>query len=282
MKIIKFLHKTLLITTTLFKKMYKNSLIITIISGMIIILYRKSFICNKTNLYYKQTQKNKKIYENMRPYNYSPAFLMPYPIIQMLLHESMTPKKSNFKREYITSSDGGQYSLDWVVENPKDFFDKKDKKIMLILHGLTGGSQTIYIRDIIEEYKQLKGFKICVLHSRGINDTPLKTPISYHVSFTKDLDHCLKMFKKRFPEMPIYTTGVSMGANILTKYLSNEYNMGDYVKCFISISNPFDFHALKENVQNSFLPYFLKKNISSYLQLNSILRNNEGKRFLIF
>jgi predicted alpha/beta-fold hydrolase len=261
----------------------KNYLLFSLISGIIFLIYRKSFICNKTYLFYKKTLENKKIFNSMKPYNYSPAILMPYPIIQIILHESiMTPKRSLFKREYIKSYDEGEYSLDWVVEDPRDFTEIKNKKIMLILHGLTGGSQTIYMRDIIDGYKKLKDFKICVLHSRGINDTPLKTPKSMHVSFTMDLDHCIKMLKKRFPEIPLYTTGVSMGANILTKYLSNEYdmeNMNNYIKCFISISNPFDFFELRKKVEKSILPYFLRNNIYSYFNLNRILRNIEGNKY---
>lgn len=254
----------------------KNSLKVAFLGGFTFIIYRISPFANKTQALFKKSFENQKIYENLQPLNYSPTIWMPFPSIQMLLHESMERKQINFKREYIISDDGGEYSLDWVVDDPKEFQKEKNKNIFLILHGLTGGSQTIYMRDIIHEIKNLKDFKICVLHNRGINDTPLKTPKSFHASFTKDIKHVFKLLKTRYPECPLYTMGISMGANILTKYFAIEYDMGDYVKCFISLSNPFDFHECYKRTKDSVLSYFLKINLRSFFEVNSILRNVKG------
>jgi len=261
------------------KYIWTNFYKVSFLSGVVYIIYRISPISNKTQVIYKKTIENQKIYENLLPLNYTPSIWMPFPSFQMLVHESMEIKKVNFKREYIISDDGGQYSLDWVIEDPREFKKDKNKKIVLILHGLTGGSQTIYMRDIIYELKNLKDFKICVLHNRGINDTPLKTPKSYHASFTQDIKHVLMIMKTRYPDYPLYTMGISMGANILTKFFANEYDMGNYVKCFISISNPFDFHECYERTKDSLLSYLLRISLRSFLELNAILRNIKGNYY---
>ncbi len=265
------------------KYIWKNFYKVAFLTGFAYIIYRISPFANKTKAFFKKTPENQIIYENLQPLNYTPSIWMPFPSIQMLLHESMEIKEVNFKREYIISDDGGEYSLDWVVDDPKEFHKEKNKNIILILHGLTGGSQTIYMRDILYEMKNLKDFKICVLHNRGINDTPLKTPKSFHASFTLDIKHVFKLLKTRYPECPLYTIGVSMGANILTKYFANEYDMGNYVKCFISLSNPFDFHECYKRTKDSLLSYLLKINMRSFFEVHPILRNVKGNfntRFL--
>lgn len=258
------------------KYLKRNTFKIIIFGGISYIFYRVSPLANKSKAIFKKTLENQKILENLQPLNYAPSIWMPFASMQMFLHEWMEIKEVNFKREYIISDDGGEYSLDWVVDDPREFQKEKNKKIFLILHGLTGGSQTIYMRDIIYEMKNLKDFKICVLHNRGINDTPLKTPKSFHASFTKDIKHVFQLLKTRYPESPLYTMGISMGANILTKFLANEYDMGDYVKCFISLSNPFDFQECYNRTKNTLLSYFLKINMRSFFEVNSILRNIKG------
>lgn len=261
----------------------KNPYKVFIFSGIFYIFYRISPFANKTEIYCKETFENKKICENLEPFNYTPTIWMPFASMQILFHESMPKKIVHYKREYFTSTDQGEYSLDWVVDDPREFSKNKNKKILLILHGLTGGSQTIYMRDIISEMKKMKDFKICVLHNRGINDTPLRTPKAFNAAFTKDIDHVIKMLKIRFPEMPLYTMGISMGANILTKYFSNEYDLGNYVKCFISLSNPFDFQTNYLRIKNSLLEYILKVNLQSFFHMHPILRNVKGKAlFFVF
>jgi len=255
---------------------WKNNFKVIFLSGIAYIIYRVSPFANKTQAFFKKTSENQKIYENLTPLNYIPTIWMPFPSMQMFLHESMEVKEVYFKREYVISDDGGEYSLDWVVDDPREFQKEKNKNIFLILHGLTGGSNTIYMRDIIYEMKNLKDFKICVLHNRGINDTPLKTPKSFHASFTNDIKHIFKLLKTRYPESSLYTMGISMGANILTKFFANEYDMGDYVKCFISLSNPFDFHECYNRTKDSIISYFLKINMRSFFEVNPILRNVKG------
>ncbi len=280
MSLIRVISKNIIKNFTLILKFVtRNKIQSFILSGIFYLVYRTTPFANKTQAIFKITNENKKIFENLLPLNYSPPLWMPISTIQMVVHELLEKKQINFKREYIISDDGGEYSLDWVVSDPRDFHKEKNKKILLILHGLSGGSQTIYMRDILNGMKKLKDFKICVLHNRGINDTPLKTPKSFHISFTKDVKHVLKVFKARYPENSVYTMGISLGANILAKFFANEYDMGNYVKCFISLSNPFDFHECNKNIQNSFLRHFFRFAMKSFFQMTPILRNIKGNDF---
>lgn len=256
-----------------------NSSKVIIVSGVFYVLYRVSPFANRTEIFYKETLENKKICESLEPFNYAPSIWMPFASLQLLFNESMSVKKVYFKREYFTSIDNGEYSLDWVISDPREFQKNKNKKILLILHGLSGGSQTNYLRDILFEMQKIKDFKICVLHNRGINDTPLRTPKAFNAAFTKDINHVFRMLKSRFPDMPLYTMGISMGANILTKYFANEYDLGNYVKCFISLSNPFDFHETNRRIKDTLISYSIKASLQSFYYTHHIFKNVEGKSY---
>ena len=69
-----------------------------------------------------------------------------------------------YTRELLTFPDGGLCSLDWV--------DKNSKKILVIIPGLTGGSEAVYIKHITLEGTN-KGYDVVVINGRGISGTPL-------------------------------------------------------------------------------------------------------------
>jgi predicted alpha/beta-fold hydrolase len=71
-------------------------------------------------------------------------------------------------REDVYLSDGGRVSLDWV--DPKS--DSNPTLTVVILHGLTGGSQESYIRHFIVEASK-KNWRCVVFNMRGAADTQL-------------------------------------------------------------------------------------------------------------
>jgi predicted alpha/beta-fold hydrolase len=79
------------------------------------------------------------------------------------------PVNIDYTREYIRMEDGGVVSIDW--KSPEDA--KKSTKILLIIPGLTGTSKSAYITcAVVEGVKS--GYRVGVIHGRGIGDTPLK------------------------------------------------------------------------------------------------------------
>jgi predicted alpha/beta-fold hydrolase len=73
-------------------------------------------------------------------------------------------KHIEYKREVFKFSDGGSYSL--------DTFGPDSNKILFIVPGLTGGSESAYIKHIVLE-AAAQGFRAVVMNGRGINGTPL-------------------------------------------------------------------------------------------------------------
>ena len=72
-------------------------------------------------------------------------------------------------RQEIIMSDNGVTSIDWKL--PANV--KPDSKILLIAPGLTGHSGSHYIRTAVKEATS-KGYRVGVIHGRGIGGTPLK------------------------------------------------------------------------------------------------------------
>jgi predicted alpha/beta-fold hydrolase len=194
--------------------------------------------------------------------------------------------KINFKRELLKTEDGGMISLDWAVRP----IDTKETRLIVILHGLTGGSESSYIRDIVHGLLENENNKIVVVQYRGINDSPLLTPKSFHAGDTTDIHFALNYLRKEYSQLACYTIGTSMGANILVKLFSQDHSFDDYIKGFVSISNPFDILTLEERNRGNVVDYFLRRRQQSYIKrhyevLKTLGRNNlinqtsKSKRF---
>ena len=77
--------------------------------------------------------------------------------IELIKHIEYTRKTKIF-------SDGGTYSI--------DTYGKASKIILFIVPGLTGGSESAYIKNLVAEGEK-RGFQSIVMNGRGINGTPL-------------------------------------------------------------------------------------------------------------
>ena len=77
--------------------------------------------------------------------------------IDSIKHIEYTRKTNKF-------TDGGTYSI--------DTYGKASKRILFIVPGLTGGSESAYIKHLVAEGEK-RGFQSIVMNGRGINGTPL-------------------------------------------------------------------------------------------------------------
>jgi predicted alpha/beta-fold hydrolase len=61
----------------------------------------------------------------------------------------------NFKRETFKLKDGGQLSLDWMIR-------EKPENLIVITHGLTGGTDCNYIKDAVDRFYNAGFSVVCV------------------------------------------------------------------------------------------------------------------------
>mmetsp|Transcript_33414 Transcript_33414/g.30409 ORF Transcript_33414/g.30409 Transcript_33414/m.30409 type:complete len:83 (+) Transcript_33414:457-705(+) len=82
---------------------------------------------------------------------------------------------------------------------------------MVILHGLTGGSETLYVQELVASSVKC-GYRTVVVNRRGVNQH-LTTPFTYHGGSLDDMKHAISHIKEKYPEAPLVAVGLSLGGN---------------------------------------------------------------------
>ena len=106
----------------------------------------------------------------------------------------------------------------------KTTYQSHDSKGMVILvRGLEGNFNSSLALDLGNAYAH-SGFDVVCINFRGCCGTPNDTLGGYHLGFTDDLRHFLKLMsetsdQKGCDKRPIYISGYSLGANVVIKCL---------------------------------------------------------------
>lgn len=96
-----------------------------------------------------------------------------------------------------------------------DEIGSMDTKPMLVtLHGLSGGSHEIYLRQVLRPIVEA-GWEACVVNSRGCAKSKITTGVLYNARATWDVRQVVIWLRKTFPNRPLFGIGYSLGANIL-------------------------------------------------------------------
>ncbi|KAL8830235.1 MAG: hypothetical protein Q9191_001549 [Dirinaria sp. TL-2023a] len=177
-------------------------------------------------------------------------------------------KRKVFEAEDVTYA--GSFAVDFVVApnelsddalpprtsyfNDSEFesFVALDAKPMLVvLHGLVGGSHEIYLRQVIRPIVEA-GWEACVVNSRGCAESKLSTGVLYNARATWDLRQTVRWLKKAFPNRRLFGLGFSLGANIMVNYLGEE-GSSCMLEAVVVCSNPWNLEAGSLALQRSWL-----------------------------
>ena len=103
--------------------------------------------------------------------------------------------------------------------------------VVLICHGLQSNTDSPLIKDMAIAFNFV-GMDVAAINFRGCSGEPNRTPMGYHLSFTDDLELTVKQISTQQPGRPIFLSGFSLGANVVTNLLANlgrraakEYNI---------------------------------------------------------
>ena len=156
-----------------------------------------------------------------------------------------------YKRRILSAQEprfAGTFAVDFVVK-PYDGTDQslpprttyyKDaefdeigsmdtKPMLLTLHGLSGGSHEIYLRQVLRPIVDA-GWEACVVNSRGCAKSRITTGVLYNARATWDVRQVVTWLRKTFPNRPLFGIGYSLGANILVNVC-----MIDRVQLMVSV-----------------------------------------------
>jgi predicted alpha/beta-fold hydrolase len=112
-----------------------------------------------------------------------------------------------------------------LMEEEFENIGSLDTRPMLVtLHGLSGGSYEIYLRQVLAPLVTAAGereWAACVVNSRGCAMHKITSNVLYNARATWDCRQTVKWLRKTFPNRPLYGIGYSLGANILTNVSSS-------------------------------------------------------------
>jgi predicted alpha/beta-fold hydrolase len=150
----------------------------------------------------------------------------------------------SFERILLTvDNSGGTIAVDWHTRPyPR-------QPILLILHGLTGGSDNEYVRWMIFAASSKLDLCCVVAHARGCGRSKLTSPKTFCSANTDDVRASVKYIRSMVGEdTPIFAVGYSLGAGILTKYLGEEGNQCSLQGAIVFCAS-FDMHLSTSNLE---------------------------------
>ncbi|RMZ83637.1 hypothetical protein DV738_g1054, partial [Chaetothyriales sp. CBS 135597] len=168
-----------------------------------------------------------------------------------------------YKRRLFEQEDPvyhGTFAVDFVVSPNKDsdtslpqrttyFTDYEfdnigsddDRPMLVALHGLSGGSDELYLRETLGPLVEL-GWEACVVNSRGCAMSKLTSTVLYNARATWDVRQVVKWLRKTFPNRPLFGIGFSLGANIITNYVGEE-GADCPLLAAVALSNPWNLEV---------------------------------------
>lgn len=147
-----------------------------------------------------------------------------------------------FGREALATPDGDELIVDWL-EGPRG------APLFLVLHGLEGSSYSAYVRGLLG-LARARGWRGAAMNFRSCARDPLRPgrmlpnrrPRLYHSGDTGDLDFLVRTLAAREGGAPLYAAGVSLGGNVLLKWLGENPGQG-FLRAAAAISTPYDLAA---------------------------------------
>ena len=123
---------------------------------------------------------------------------------------------------------------------------------MLLLHGLEGSVKSHYVGGMLSQAAR-RGWGASVLIFRGCGEEPNLARRFYHSGETTDLEFLFSTLGDRWPSSRWFLTGVSLGGNVLLKWLGERAaGLGRHIRAAAAISVPFDLEAGARKISQGF------------------------------
>lgn len=173
---------------------------------------------------------------------FEPAWWLPGAHLQTLGARALRSRiKVPWQRERLDLPDGDFVDLDFAYEIPRA---EEARPLVLVLHGLEGSARSGYARTL---YRLLRRVDIdsVGLNFRTCSGEMNRLPRAYHSGETDDLRYVLARLAERYPDRPLGAVGISVGGNVLLKYLG-ETGSDTPLTTAVAISVPFELAAGSE------------------------------------
>ena len=160
------------------------------------------------------------------------------------------------RMERFELPDGDFIDLAWAEHNVD-----ANAPLVVILHGLGGSTHSKYVGGFLNAFNQC-GWRGVLMHFRGASGEANRLPRSYHSGDTSDFDCLIRMLNRREPNTKKAVVGVSLGGNVLLKWLG-EQGPQSLVQTAVAVSVPFQLDLVADRmnrgVSRLYQTYLLRK-----------------------
>jgi len=162
-----------------------------------------------------------------------------------------------YRRERWDTPDGDFIAVDWLESRHSQLETRNSKletarPLVVLFHGLEGSSHSHYALALMAEVSR-RGWRGAVVHFRGCGGEPNRLPRAYHSGDSAEADWILRRFAAGQAGAPVYAAGVSLGGNVLLKWLGeNAQTAGAVVARAAAMSAPVDLMAAGDALGRGF------------------------------
>lgn len=181
-----------------------------------------------------------------------------------------TPNPPEYRRERLNTPDHDFVDIDYCGTG--------NQPLIILLHGLTGSSQSGYIKGL--QATLLKhGFRSAALNFRGCSGQSNNRARCYHSGETEDIHFFYQTLRQREPDTPLGVVGFSLGGNVLLKWLGEQ---GGQLQLFgaVAVSVPLLLGVCATKLDNGFAKLYrgaLLKDLKTYMQIKLQHLENLGQ-----
>ncbi|MCL9682770.1 hydrolase [Legionella maioricensis] len=178
---------------------------------------------------------------------FKPAWWLTNPHAQTIYSSMRHPVRASIDRiEKMDLPDGDFLNLAWSTADLPE-----NAPLVIILHGLSGCVNSSYVARFMQAFNQ-QGWRAVLMHFRGAGDELNRLPRAYHSGDTADLDYLIKVLDQREPESKKFVVGVSLGGNVLLKWLGEKGPTQSIVSAAVAVSVPFVLNIVADRMNSGF------------------------------
>lgn len=159
------------------------------------------------------------------------------------------------QRERIQTPDGDFLDLNWLLP-------ERPRAIVFVLHGLEGSVASHYVKHLFSDLYS-NGIGAVLMHFRGCSGEINLRPKAYHSGEIDDPYFALKHVQARYPDVPTFAVGYSLGGNALLKMVS-QYQP-ELLGC-VAVSSPIDLKSSSVAINKGFSKAYQRHLLTSMKQ----------------
>jgi predicted alpha/beta-fold hydrolase len=134
---------------------------------------------------------------------------------------------------------------------------------VLLLHGLEGTIRSHYAQGLLTEMHR-RGWGATLMLYRSCGDTPNRARRFYHSGETADLALAIQHVLRDAPSSPLALAGVSLGGNVLLKYLGEGgKQLPPQLAAAAAVSVPFDLARGSRHIHRGFATVYERHFLTS-------------------